>query len=424
MSGLLLSRFSLIDFAPDIEPYNIREKFKNDPYEPKYNLTATEYTEDDGSRTVSNAVHIARRAILNDDTLHKNYLPPLGLEIFTKLSTKLLLGRDSFSVSEDRAFGVQTLGSAGGLRLAGEIFTKLLVYTTIYLPDPINDLFEYCIQESGFENVCRFRWWDSVTMSIDFIGLMDDLQNAPANSVVGFYACCHNPTGTDLSRDQWLRVADLMEEKKLVPLFNCAYIGLDSGDMEIDAWPVRLFASRGFFVMAAQTYSFTFTLYDERVGNLVIVATNSEDVSFLKFQISVLIRGMYTTPPAYGVRLVAFILNNNQLFTQQKEFIVQMARKLRKKRCMIREEFERISICGDMSFITKQRGLHLYILLRQDQIEYLQSNYHIYVTFNGRMSIPAFNSHNMESLVHALKFCILKEDKQKKVEIRNPSVES
>lgn len=189
-----------------------------------------------------------------------------------------------------------------------------------YYSEPTWENHRKVFMDAGFQTARTYRYWDAKKRGIDIAGLLEDLENAAPDSVVILHVCAHNPTGCDPTREQWKQIADVMERRKLFPFFDSAYQGFASGDPDHDAWSVRYFVERGFELFAAQSFAKNFGLYCERVGNLTIVPSTAKNNQAIKSQFTLLIRGIYSNPPAFGSRIVAKILNDVNLHREWYDF--------------------------------------------------------------------------------------------------------
>lgn len=205
----------------------------------------------------------AEEAIVEDWSLNHEYLPVLGMDTFSKAATALLLGEDSPNIKNKQAFGVQTLSGTGALRLGAEFLARVMNRKVFYYSDPTWENHQKVFLSAGFTDGRTYRYWDPMTRGIDFDGLIADIKNAPEGAVIILHACAHNPTGCDLSYEQWIKLADVMEQKKLFPFFDSAYQGFASGDPIKDAFAVRYFVERGFEIFCAQSFAKNFGLYSE-----------------------------------------------------------------------------------------------------------------------------------------------------------------
>lgn len=199
------------------------------------------------------------------------------------------------------------------MRIGAEFLRRQLNRTVFYYSDPTWENHHKVFMDAGFEHPNTYRYWDQTKRVLNIEGLLADLEQAPAGAVIILHACAHNPTGCDPTQEQWVQIADLMERKQLFPFFDSAYQGFASGDPDHDAWAVRYFVQRGFEIFCAQSFAKNFGLYCERVGNLTVVSNTTEVKEAVLSQFTLLVRGMYSNPPAFGSRIVSTVLNSSEL---------------------------------------------------------------------------------------------------------------
>lgn len=376
--------------------------FLNDSHQNKVNLTIGAYRDENAKPWVLPIVRKVEKQMAEDSTLLHEYLPVLGLEAFTNASVAMLLGQDNPAIAEGRAFGVQTLSGTGGLRIGAEFLNKQLHYTTFYYSNPTWENHHLIFMNSGFTTPRQYRYWDAKSRSLDIEGFLEDLRNAPENAVIILHACAHNPTGIDPTREQWERIADVVQERKLFPFFDSAYQGFASGDLDRDAWAVRRFVERGIELVCAQSYAKNFGLYNERVGNLTFVLASSKQVAPVKSQLTWIVRGMYSNPPAHGARVVATVLNNPALFDEWRSNIQMMSTRVIQMREALRAELIKLGTPGSWDHIVAQIGLFSYTGLTPAQAERLVQHYHVYLLRSGRINICGLNPGNIQYVAAAI----------------------
>ncbi|CAH0722943.1 unnamed protein product, partial [Brenthis ino] len=402
------SRFQVVEQGPPIEVFQLNKLFTEDSFKNKVNLGVGAYRDENGKPWVLPVVQKMEKQMAADATLLHEYLPVLGLEQFSKASVSMLLGEDNPVIAAGRAFGVQTLSGTGGLRVGAELLNKHLKYTTFYYSSPTWENHHLVFVNSGFTQPRTYRYWDAKSRAIDFAGMIEDLKNAPENSVIILHACAHNPTGIDPTQEQWEKIADVMEERKLFPFFDSAYQGFASGDLDRDAWAVRYFVQRGFELVCAQSYAKNFGLYNERVGNLAVVVSDASLVPALKSQLTWIVRGMYSNPPAHGARVVANVLADGKLFDEWRDHIKMMSSRVIQMREALRAELMKLGTPGNWDHIVKQIGLFSYTGLNEKQSEYLINQHHIYLLRSGRINICGLNPNNVAYVANAIHDAITK----------------
>jgi len=390
-----MSWFSSVEQGPPIEVFALTKQFTEDDFPQKVNLGVGAYRSDEGKPWVLPVVRIAEKALANDETLNKEYLPVLGFELFSSLSTKMLLGADSAALAENRAFGVQCLSGTGALRVGAEFLARKLGKTIFYYSTPTWENHHLVFLSAGFQEARKYRYWDAAKRGLDIDGFLEDLSNAPEGSVIILHACAHNPTGCDPTQEQWKQIATVVKEKKLFPFFDSAYQGFASGDLDKDAWAVRYFVSQGFELFCAQSYAKNFGLYNERTGNLSVIMSNPKEIPAVKSQITLTVRGMYSNPPSHGARIVSHVLSNGELFEQWRGNIKTMSSRIIEMRNRLREELERLGTPGLWDHITSQIGMFSYTGLNESQSERMVKQHHVYMLRSGRISMCGLTPANV-----------------------------
>lgn len=402
------SRFANVESAPPVEIFALNRAYKEDTNPNKVDLGIGAYRTNEGKPWVLPVVRKVEKDMAADENLNHEYLSQLGMEEFSKLATKMLLGEDSIALKENRAFGVQTLSGTGALRLGADTLAKHAKYTTFYMSAPTWPNHRLVFMNAGFKECRTYRYWDAKTRSLDFDGMIEDMKNAPADSVFILHACAHNPTGVDPTEKQWEEIAKVMKEKKLFPFFDCAYQGFATGDLERDRKAVEYFVAEGFELFAAQSFAKNFGLYNERAGNLTIVLNNSSAITNLKAQITLLVRGNYSNPPAHGVRIVARVLGNPELFNEWTSHIKTMSGRIMEMRKALFDKLKELNTPGTWDHIINQIGMFSYTGLTQPQVQHLVQEYHIYLPKDGRISICGLNTGNVEYVAKAINDAVTK----------------
>merc|ERR1711970_1439140 len=393
------SRFSGVSMAPPIEVFQLSRDFQADSNPKKVSLGVGAYRTDEGKPWILPVVKKAEQLLaqqITDEKINHEYLPVLGSETFTTAATNMLLGHNSPAVTEERCFGVQALSGTGALRNGAEFLQRILGSDTCYYSTPTWGNHGLIFRNANFKNIKQYRYWNPVTRSLDFAGLLEDLEEAPENAVIILHACAHNPTGVDLTKDQWKQVADLMERKNLFPFFDCAYQGFASGCLDTDAWAVRYFVERGFELFCSQSFSKNFGLYNERAGNLSVVMKDAKMVANFKSQLTLIIRAMYSNPPAHGCRIVDTVLKDPAMYQDWRDCIKTMADRIINMRKGLRERLEKLGTPGKWNHITDQIGMFSYTGLSPAQSEFLVQEKHIYLLKSGRISMCGVTPGNID----------------------------
>lgn len=398
----MTTRFTGIKLGPPIEVFALQKTFTEDSFEKKVSLSVGAYRTSEGKPWVLPVVRKVEKALAADELQNHEYLPILGLDAFSKAATSLLLGSNSSTILNGQAFGIQTLSGTGALRVAAEFLSRILHYDTFYYSKPTWENHKLVFISGGFKKGCEYRYWDPNIRGIDIEGMLADLRDAPENAVIILHACAHNPTGCDPSPEQWSRIADVIEEKRLFPLFDSAYQGFASGDLDKDAYAVRMFANRGIEFICTQSFAKNFGLYNERIGNMVVVMSDAKEITQVKSQLTLIVRGMYSNPPNHGGRIVATVLNNPDLFEEWKGHIRTMSSRIKDMRAGLHERLLRLGTPGTWEHIIKQIGMFSYTGLNERQVEHLMDHYHIYLLRSGRINMCGLNEKNIDYVAKAI----------------------
>eukprot|EP00088_Acartia_fossae_P007121 TRINITY_DN1330_c0_g1_i15.p1 TRINITY_DN1330_c0_g1~~TRINITY_DN1330_c0_g1_i15.p1 ORF type:complete len:1382 (-),score=561.93 TRINITY_DN1330_c0_g1_i15:398-4543(-) len=405
------SIFSGVSMAPPIEVFQLSRDFQADSHPKKVSLGVGAYRTDEGKPWILPVVKKAEQLLaqqVTEEKINHEYLPVLGLESFATAATKMLLGESSPAVKEARCFGVQALSGTGALRNGAEFLQRILGATTCYYSTPTWGNHGLIFKNANFKNIRQYRYWNPVTRALDFGGLLEDLEAAPENSVIILHACAHNPTGVDPTKDQWKQIADLMERKKLFPFFDCAYQGFASGCLDTDAWAVRYFVDRGFELFCSQSFSKNFGLYNERAGNLTVVVKDASAIPAFKSQMTLIIRAMYSNPPAHGCRIVDTVLQDPALFQEWKDSIKIMANRIINMRKGLRDRLEKLQTPGTWNHITDQIGMFSYTGLSVEQSTFLLNEKHIYLLKSGRISMCGVTPGNIDYVAESIHEAVTK----------------
>jgi len=395
----LKHEWSHIEMGPPDPILGITVAFRKDPSPQKMNLGVGAYRDDNGNPFVLECVKKAKE-ILQSQNLNHEYSPIQGTPEFCEVSSKLLFGDTHSVIQEKRVATTQALSGTGALRLAGEFLKKFTKNATIYQPDPTWANHVPIFQNSGFK-ISTYKYYDGKG-GLDFEGFKGDVQNAPDASIFLFHACAHNPTGVDPTRDQWKELAKICKQKKHVILFDCAYQGFASGDPNQDAFSLREFASQGIDIVATQSYAKSLGLYGERVGALHVVCDNTEEAEKVLSQLLIIIRPSYSSPPLFGARLVTLILSNPELKALWDREVKFMADRIISMRTQLVADLKALGSKRDWSHITSQIGMFCFSGLTPEQVNKLTTDWHIYMTKNGRISMAGVFSSRVKYLAEAI----------------------
>ncbi|XP_036192279.1 aspartate aminotransferase, cytoplasmic isoform X2 [Myotis myotis] len=407
------SVFAEVPQAPPVLVFKLTADFREDPDPRKVNLGVGAYRTDDSQPWVLPVVRKVEQKIANDSNLNHEYLPILGLPEFRTHASCLALGDDSPAIQEKRVGGVQSLGGTGALRIGAEFLARWYNGTNnkdtpIYVSSPTWENHNAVFTAAGFKDIRSYHYWDAAKRGLDLQGFLNDLEKAPEFSVFVLHACAHNPTGTDPTPEQWRQIASVMKRRFLFPFFDSAYQGFASGSLEKDAWAIRYFVSEGFELFCAQSFSKNFGLYNERVGNLTVVAKEPDSMQRVLSQMEKIVRITWSNPPAQGARIVATTLSNPELFKEWKGNVKTMADRILTMRSELRARLEALKTPGTWNHITEQIGMFSFTGLNTKQVEYLVSEKHIYLLPSGRINMCGLTTKNLDYVATSIHEAVTK----------------
>lgn len=388
-----MSLFSSVEMAPRDPILGLNEQYAADTNPQKVNLGVGVYFDDNGKLPLLQCVQAAEKAMMDKPT-PRGYLPIDGIAAYDNAVKGLVFGADSEVVASGRVATVQAVGGTGGLKIGADFLKRLNPQAKVLISDPSWENHRAIFQNAGFE-VASYRYYDAANRAIDFDGMIADLNAAAAGTVVVLHACCHNPTGYDITAAQWDKVIEVVKAKNLVAFLDMAYQGFGHGIAE-DGAVIGKFIAAGLNIFVSTSFSKSFSLYGERVGALSVVATDKEEASRVLSQLKVVIRTNYSNPPTHGGAVVAAVLNNPELRALWEKELGEMRVRIKEMRQKLVDGLKAAGVKQDMSFITTQIGMFSYSGLSKDQMVRLRSEFGVYGTDTGRMCVAALNSKNIE----------------------------
>ncbi|MBX9762954.1 MAG: aspartate/tyrosine/aromatic aminotransferase [Pseudomonadaceae bacterium] len=394
-----MSLFSAVEMAPRDPILGLNEAFNADTRATKVNLGVGVYYNEEGRIPLLRAVAEAEKARIEAHA-PRGYLPIEGIAAYDNAVQKLLLGADSELIAAGRVITTQAVGGTGALKTGADFLKRLLPNTVVAISDPSWENHRALFEAAGFP-VHNYRYYDAQSHGVNRAGMLEDLRNLPARSVVVLHACCHNPTGVDLSLDDWKAVLDVVREREHVPFLDIAYQGFGDG-IEQDAFAVRLFAASGIPFFVSSSFSKSFSLYGERVGALSIITGSQEEAGRVLSQAKRVIRTNYSNPPTHGATVVASVLNSPELRAMWEEELAGMRERIRGMRMAMVEQLAALNCKRDFSFVAQQRGMFSYSGLTAEQVERLKNEFGIYAVSTGRICVAALNSRNLPAVTQAI----------------------
>ena len=394
-----MSLFSAVEMAPRDPILGLNEAFNADPRSTKVNLGVGVYTTEEGRIPLLRAVAEAE-TILTAAHAPRGYLPIEGIAAYDQAVQAMLFGQDSPLIEQGRVITTQALGGTGALKVGADFLKRLLPDATVAISDPSWENHRALFESAGFP-VRNYRYYDAFSNGVNRGGLLEDLKNLPVRSIVVLHACCHNPTGVDLSLDDWKAVLEILREREHVPFLDIAYQGFGDG-IEQDAEAVRLFAQSDLTFFVSSSFSKSFSLYGERVGALSIVTGSQEETARVLSQVKRVIRTNYSNPPIHGASVVATVLNSPQLRAMWEAELGEMRQRIRDMRLAMVEQLAALGAKRDFSFVAEQRGMFSYSGLTTEQVERLKSEFGIYAVGTGRICVAALNQRNLPAVTQAI----------------------
>jgi aromatic-amino-acid transaminase len=394
-----MSLFSAVEMAPRDPILGLNEAFNADTRATKVNLGVGVYYNEEGRIPLLRAVAEAEKARIEAHA-PRGYLPIEGIAAYDSAVQTLLLGADSELIAAGRVITTQAVGGTGALKTGADFLKRMLPNTVVAISDPCWENHRALFVSAGFP-VQHYRYYDAASHGVNRAGMLEDLRNLPARSIVVLHACCHNPTGVDLSLDDWKAVLEVLREREHVPFLDIAYQGFGDG-IEQDAFAVRLFAESGLQFFVSSSFSKSFSLYGERVGALSIVTASKEEAGRVLSQVKRVIRTNYSNPPTHGATVVATVLNSPELRALWEDELAGMRERIRGMRLSMVEQLAALSSKRDFSFVAQQRGMFSYSGLTTEQVDRLKSEFGIYAVGTGRICVAALNQRNLPAVTQAI----------------------
>jgi aromatic-amino-acid transaminase len=388
-----------------VDPYagdpilTLNENFQKDPRADKINLSIGIYFDDQGHVPVMSAVRQAESSLLQAIG-PKSYLPMVGLTAYRTAVQTLVFGADHPAVLDGRIVTIQTLGGSGALRVGADFLKAYFPDSTVWISDPSWDNHRAMFEGAGFP-VQTYPYYDPLSGGVAFEAMLATLAQLPARAIVLLHACCHNPTGVDLSRAQWDAVIAVLAERGLIPFVDMAYQGFGDG-VDDDAYAVRALADAGVPAFIANSFSKNFSLYGERCGGLSVITPTRLEADRVLGQLQVAVRKNYSSPPTHGARLVAHVLNTPELHRAWEGELNGMRHRIKTMREKLVSVLKRGLPDRDLGYFVAQRGMFSYTGLSPVQADRLREEHGMYVLRSGRLCVAGLNSHNIEASARAL----------------------
>ena len=394
-----MSLFSSVELAPRDPILGLNEQFAADPNPNKVNLGVGVYFDENGKLPLLACVQAAEKTMMTPPK-PRGYLPIDGIAAYDDGVKKLVFGADSEPYQSGRIATVQGLGGTGALKIGADFLKHLNPGAPVLISDPSWENHRALFTQAGFE-VGTYRYYDAATRSLNFDGMLADLQAAPAGTIVVLHACCHNPTGYDITPAQWDQVIAAVKARGLTPFLDMAYQGFADGIAE-DGAVIGKFVAAGLTFFVSTSFSKSFSLYGERVGALSVLCASKDEAARVLSQLKIMIRTNYSNPPTHGGAVVATVLNDATLRAQWEQELAGMRLRIKAMRRKLVDGLKAAGVKQDMGFITTQVGMFSYSGLSKEQMVRLRSEFGVYGTDTGRMCVAALNEHNIDYVCQAI----------------------
>ena len=393
------SIFAAVEMAPRDPILGLNEAFAADTRAEKVNLGVGVYYDDNGKIPLLGAVRTAEKARL-EAMPPRGYQPIEGPAAYNNAVQGLLFGKDSQLATSGQTVTIQALGGTGALKVGADYLKRLLPGATVFISDPSWENHRALFESAGFP-VENYPYYDAATRGVNFAGMKAKLDSLQPGSIIVLHACCHNPTGADLTEAQWAEVVKACAARGLIPFLDMAYQGFADG-IEPDAVAVNLFSASGQSFFVSSSFSKSFSLYGERVGALSIVTQSQDETARVLSQLKRVIRTNYSNPPIHGGAIVAAVLSTPALRQEWETELAGMRDRIRAMRTGLVEQLAARKVDQDFSFVIKQRGMFSYTGLTAAQVERMRAEFGIYAVGTGRICLAALNTKNVDYVADAI----------------------
>jgi len=393
------SLLATVPMAPADPILGVTEAYVKDTNPKKVNLGVGVYYDDNGKVPVLECVKRAEAERIKTAPPF-SYLPIDGLAAYDRAVQELLFGKDAALIREKRVVTIQALGGTGGLKIGADFLRQIAPQSEVWISDPSWENHRQLFEAAGF-TVRNYAYYDPKTKGLDFAGMRDALNRLPAGAIVVLHACCHNPTGVDLTESQWTEVLAIVQKRGLIPFLDLAYQGFADG-LDKDAFAARLFGGAMSPVFLSSSFSKSFSLYGERVGAFSLVTASADESARVLSQLKRIVRTNYSNPPTHGSQLAATVLASPELRAMWDHELGAMRDRIKQLRLDLVAKIRERAPNADFSHVIAQRGMFSYSGLTKEQVLRLRKDYSIYAIETGRICVAALNSKNIDYVAEAI----------------------
>ena len=379
---------------------SLMEEFGKDERQQKVNLSIGLYYNEDSIVPQLNAVKTAYKKIEATNDKVKLYLPMDGLKSYNQATQALILGQNSSARHAGRAVTIQTLGGSGALKVGADFLKKYFPESDIWVSQPTWENHIAIFNGAGI-NSHFYRYFDATSNGVDIEGMLQDLEQLPAKAIVLLHPCCHNPTGADLTPNEWDQVIAVLKQRDLIPFLDIAYQGFGQG-LEQDAYAIRALDQSGMNFIVSNSFSKIFSLYGERIGGLTFVCDDQATAQKVLGQLKATVRRIYSSPPTTGALIVDQVLNDAALTETWQAELQEMRERIIRMRQILSEKLSHAVPERDFSYLVKQQGMFSYTGLSAEQVDMLKDQYAIYLLRSGRMCAAGLNLKNIDYVADSI----------------------
>jgi len=373
--------------------------FKADTRPVKIDLGVGVYQDDHGRTPVMEAVKIAEARLLELETT-KSYQGMAGDPDYNQRMLGLLFGEQHSILSSGRVKSIQAPGGSGALRVGAEVIRRARPESKLWIGVPTWPNHIPLLGSAGFE-IKEYPYYDMGRRQISSQAMMEVLRSVPAGDMVLLHGCCHNPTGADLSHDQWDEIADMALERGFIPFIDTAYQGLGDG-LDEDGYGMRMMAERLPELVIASSCSKNFGLYRERTGSITFIAETPEQADIVISQAMSTARCIYSMPPAHGALLVSMVLGDDQLRAQWQAELEAVRLRIKSMRTLLCDSIQDNEAGMDFSHIKEQKGMFSFLGITSVQLQRLREEFGIYIVSSTRVNLAGVNSNNIDYLSQSI----------------------
>lgn len=391
--------FQHVDPYPGDPIFAIVDAFQKDPRPGKVNVSIGLYYDGEGKIPVLSSVRKAEMLRANN-TDPRVYQPIEGPANYRAAIQSLVFGANHEAVASKRIATIQSIGGSGALKVGADFLKRYFPESEVWVSDPTWDNHRAIFQSSGFK-VHTYPYYDAETGGVRFDAMVETLKGLPEKSIVLLHPCCHNPTGVDLSREEWTQLIPVIAERQLIPFLDMAYQGFGDG-LEEDAYAIRAMADAGLSLLVSNSFSKNLSYYGERCGGLSVVCADADEAGRVLGQLKFAVRANYSNPPTFGGQVAATVMLDPALRAEWEGEVAAMRARIKAMRKTLYDVLTTRVQDRDFSYLLNQRGMFSYTGLTPEQVDRLRDEFAVYLVRSGRMCVAGINEHNAKTVAEAM----------------------